>query len=161
MNELESRIKKANLKYRKEKKAVIQKLEVPIRMTDKGMVAILSTVDFYGAFSYTKGKRKRGIPIAFEAKESLSETSFPLANIHQHQLEYLKLWLSVGGEGFFLIHFKKLHPDHAYVTPVTLVDQYWSDPDGRKSIPITDFKDEWLVSIDDYLSYFTNKNASK
>lgn len=155
-NELETRIKAANLTYRKQKLAVIQKLEVPIRITVSGPVATLSTVDFYGVFSYGKGKRKRGIPIAFEAKETQSTTSFPLANIHQHQLEYLKLWIAVGGLGFFLIHFKELYPDEAFVTPVELVDQYWSGQ-GRRSIPISVFKPEWLLPIDDYLTYFTQK----
>ena len=155
MNDLENRIKKANLRYRKEHKAVIQKLEVPIRMTDQGMVAMLSTVDFYGAYLIIKRKKNIGVPIAFEAKETQSSTSFPLANIHQHQLEYLKIWLDVGGTGFFLIHFKELYPDQAFVTPVSLVDKYWADPDGRKSIPLSDFKKDWLVPIDDYLIHFT------
>ena len=157
VNELESRIKKANLMYRKKRLAVIQKLEVPIRLTNSGLVATLSTVDFYGVFLYGKGKRRRGIPIAFEAKETENATSFPLANIHQHQLEYLKLWIEVGGMGFFLIHFKKLYPDKAFVTPVDLIDSYWSNPTGRKSIPITDFNTDWLLDIDDYLSFFKRK----
>jgi recombination protein U len=152
-NELETRIKDANLIYRKQKLAVIQKLEVPVRITSSGPVATLSTVDFYGVFSYGKGKRKRGIPIAFDAKETQSATSFPLANIHQHQLEYLKLWTLVGGLGFFLIHFKKLYENEAFVTPVELVDSYWSG-EGRRSIPLADFKSEWLLPIDDYLSHF-------
>lgn len=152
-NELESRIRAASLQYRKQRTALIQKLEVPVRMTQSGLVATLSTVDFYGLFLYGKGKRRKGVPIAFEAKETLSTTSFPLANIHQHQLEYLKLWNEVGGLGFFLIHFKKIHPDKAYVTPVDLVDRYWSGAE-RKSIPISDFQDDWLLDIDDYLSYF-------
>jgi len=155
-NQLESRIRKANLTYRKNKTAVIQKLEVPIRMTAMGMVATLSTIDFYGVFSYSNRTKKRGIPIAFDAKECESTTSFPLKNIHQHQIEYLKLWTHCGGVGFFLIHFKEVHPDKAYVTPLSLVEKYWDDVNGRKSIPISDFKDEWLTEIDDYLEYFKN-----
>ena len=155
MNDLEDRIKKANLVYRKTRKAVIQKLEVPIRMTSQGLVATLSTVDFYGVYLKMNRKKKIGVPIAFEAKETESRTSFPLVNIHQHQLEYLKLWIDVGGTGFFLIHFKKLYPDQAFVTPVELVDKYWQNPDGRKSIPLSDFDTAWLLDIDDYLKYFT------
>jgi recombination protein U len=158
MNDLENRIKKANLKYRKARKAVIQKLEVPVRMTTHGLVATLSTVDFYGVYlsALSKNKKKKvGVPIAFEAKETESKTSFPLVNIHQHQLEYLKIWNDVGGTGFFLIHFKNVHEDQAFVTPVELVDKYWQDPDGRKSIPLADFDPAWLLDIDDYLTYFT------
>jgi recombination protein U len=119
-----------------------------------GPVATLSTIDFYGVFSYHIGKKKIGKAIAFDAKETESLTSFPLANIHQHQLEYLKLWIEIGGEGFFFIHFKKVHPDQAYITPVELVSQYWDNPTGRKSIPLADFKEEWLTPIDTYLDYF-------
>jgi recombination protein U len=153
VNELETRVRKANLRYRKERKALIQKLEVPIRMTAMGMVATLSTVDFYGIFSYTKGKKKIGKPIAFDAKECESLTSFPLKNIHQHQLEFLKLWNELGGEGFFFVHFKKVHPDHAHVVPLSLISKYWDNDAGRKSIPISEFKDEWLAEIDNYLEY--------
>lgn len=158
MNDLEKRIKNANLRYRKEQKAVIQKLEVPIRMTQHGLIATLSTVDFYGAFSYIKGKQTIGKPIAFEAKETLSTTSFPLANIHQHQLEYLKLWTIIGGIGFFIIHFKKIFPDSAFITPVGLVDKYWNTVSGRRSIPLSDFKKQWLTPVDDYLKYFLPKH---
>lgn len=150
-NALETRIRKANLRYRKAECAVIQKLEVPIRMTPQGMVATLSTVDFYGAI---KTPTTGALPIAFDAKETISKTSFPLANIHQHQLEYLNLWTKIGGIGFFLIHFKKIHPDHAYVTPITLVDAYWNNEHGRKSIPLTGFQQTWLTPIDSYLTHF-------
>jgi recombination protein U len=156
-NQLETRVRKTNLRYRKERKALIQKLEVPIRMTQQGMVATLSTIDFYGVFSYDKGRKKIGKAIAFDAKECESTTSFPLKNIHQHQLEYLKLWIELGGEGFFFIHFKKIHPDKAYVTPIELVTKYWDDSTGRKSIPYSEFKEEWLAPIDDYLDYFNAK----
>ena len=125
MNELESRIRKANLKYRKEQKALIRKIEVPIRMTKLGMVAGLSTVDIEGVYLYNKDV---GRAIAFDAKETISSTSFPLKNIHQHQLEYLRFWIKMGGEGFFFIHFKNVHPDKAFVTPIELVHKYWSDP---------------------------------
>jgi recombination protein U len=118
-----------------------------------GPVATLSTVDFYGVFSYNDNGKKIGKAIAFDAKECESTTSFPLKNIHQHQLEYLKLWNEIGGEGFFFIHFKKVHPDKAYVTPLELVSKYWDNSTGRKSIPITEFKKEWLIPIDNYLDY--------
>jgi recombination protein U len=122
-------------------------------MTQQGLVATLSTVDFYGEFLYNFRRTKRAFPMAFDAKETLSKTSFPLANIHQHQIEYLKLWINVGGVGFFLIHFKNLYQDQAFITPITLVEHYWFG-NGRRSIPIKDFKKEWLTDIDDYLSFF-------
>lgn len=123
-------------------------------MTQQGLVATLSTVDFYGEYSYIDPVTGiKGVhPIAFDAKETLSKTSFPLANIHQHQLEYLKLWTYVGGAGFFLVHFKKLYTDKAFVTPIDLVEQYWLGT--RRSIPIIEFDKTWLVDIDNYLNHF-------
>jgi len=126
-------------------------------MTAQGMVATLSTVDFYGVFKKVIDNNIVGVPIAFDAKETQNKTSFPLANIHQHQVEYLRLWNKVGGTGFFLIHFTKLYKNEAFVTPLEFVYTYWSNPDGRKSIPISEFKKEWLTPIDTYLSYFIPK----
>lgn len=156
MNQLEKRIQKANLTYRKAKKALVQKIDTPIRLTNAGMIAATSTVDFVGVFPYTiNPTTKVGRGIAFDAKECEQKTSFPLKNIHQHQLLYLELYEQLGGIAFFLIHFKKLDKDLAYVTPVNVVLKYWNDPTARKSIPLSDFKDEWKTPIDDYLSHFT------
>jgi recombination protein U len=133
---------------------LIQKIDVPIRVTNTGFVAALSTVDFVGVYKYTMIPLV-GKAIAFDAKECMSTTSFPLSNIKQHQLIYLTIFSELGGSGFFFIHFKKIKPNHAYITPPSLVNSYWNT-DKRKSIPLTDFKDEWLVPIDDYLPHFIN-----
>ena len=134
-NELEKTANKANLSYRKSKKALIQKVPTPILYTRKGLIAQQSTVDYTGILA-PKGKG-----IAFDAKETKSKTSFPLANIHQHQLNFLELFEDLGGVAFFLIHFKSVHPTQAFVTPISLVKKYW-DGNERKSIPIADFKEE-------------------
>ena len=81
-NELEKRANKANLKYRKSKKAVIQKVRTPILYTRKGLIAQQSTVDYTGIIA------PKGQGIAFDAKETKNKTSFPLKNIHQHQLNF-------------------------------------------------------------------------
>ena len=144
MNELEKRASKINNKYRKKKEALILKVPVPIIMTRKGLIAQQSTVDYTGLIN-------GGTYIAFDAKETLSKTSFPLANIKQHQLVYLELVRDLGGIAFFFIHFKNLHPDQAFITPIYLINHYWSGKGGRKSIPISDFKSEWLAPVDNYL----------
>jgi recombination protein U len=134
-NELEKRANKANLKYRKTKKALIQKVPTPILYTRKGLIAQQSTVDYTGILA------PKGRGIAFDAKETKIKTSFPLANIHQHQLNFLELFEALGGVAFFLIHFKSIYDDKAFKTPVSLVKKYW-DGDERKSIPFEDFKEE-------------------
>jgi recombination protein U len=143
VNELEKLANKANLQFRRESKALILKVPVPILNTAKGLVAQQSTVDYTGLI-------EGGQYIAFDAKECQSKTSFPLTNIHQHQLLYLQLVQSLGGLAFFLVWFKALHTK-VYVTPLEVVEFYWNS-DGRKSIPIADFKDEWLTDVSDYIN---------
>ena len=144
-NELEKRANKANLKYRKSKKALIQKVPTPILYTRKGLIAQQSTVDYTGIIA------PKGQGIAFDAKETKNKTSFPLKNIHQHQLNFLNLFEELGGIAFFLIHFKSVYENEAFKTPLKLVNKYW-DGEERKSIPFDDFKTEWLVHIDSYLN---------
>lgn len=146
---LEKRANAANLTYRKKKTALIMKVPVPILYTRKGLVAQTSTVDYTGLV-------QGGRFIAFDAKECKSKTSFPLNNIKQHQLVYLQLVESLGGIAFLLIHFTELHKDRAYKTPLSLVEKYWRTG-IRKSIPIADFNDDWLVPIDDYLTHLWYK----
>jgi recombination protein U len=146
-NELEKRVNKANLRYRKDKVAVINKVEVPIILTSAGLIPKQSTVDYIGIY-------KGGTGIAFDAKETKSKTSFPLANIKQHQLLFLEYWEDVGGNAFFFIHFKSLWENQAFITPLSLIKTYWYDNSARRSIPIIDFNKDWLVNIDTYLEKF-------
>ena len=60
-----------------------------------------STTDYNGIY---KGKY-----IDFEAKETKSETSFPLNNIHKHQIEHLIKIYKHGGIGFIIVRFTKLN----------------------------------------------------
>ena len=145
---LEKLANEANLKYRKIEKALILKIPIPILYTTKGMIPQASTVDFAGLIN-------GGTFIAFDAKETKNKTSFPLQNIHEHQLHYLNMVEKLGGIAFFLIHFTKVETC-AYRTPLSLINKYWDNTDtGRKSIPKKDFKKSWLVPTDDYLKYLT------
>lgn len=143
VNELEKLAESVNLKYRKSKKALILKVPTPILYTAKGLIAQQSTVDYTGLLS-------DGTFIAYDAKETESKTSFPLANIHGHQLVFLEIVQELSGLGFFLIHFKKVYADKAFITPIKIVQKYWHG-DGRKSIPLSDFKDSWLTPITSYI----------
>lgn len=142
-SELEGRVNKANTRYKKAKQALIMKVPVPILYTRKGMVATSSTVDFTGVLS-------GGRFLAMDTKETISKTSYPLKNIHQHQLTYLRFIEDLGGISFFLIHFKKIHPDKAYVVPIEKIEEYQVEG-MRKSIPLKEFENSWLVDIDNYL----------
>lgn len=145
---LEAAVNRCNLDYRKKKVALIEKKPTPIEITRQGLVMKQSTVDYTGIIAPT------GRGIAFDAKETKSKTSFPLANVKQHQLVFLEYWQAMGGLAFFLVHFKSLH-DMAFMVPFNFVNDYYVrayiDRTGRKSIPYKDFDHEWLVPLDDYL----------
>jgi recombination protein U len=146
-NLLQSKINAVNIEYRKNKSAIIIFQETPIIQTRKGLVRKLSTVDYIGNF---KNKFGNGQGIAFDAKMCDSTTSIPLGNFKEHQLLFLKYWEETGGKAFFLVHFYKLYKDKAFMTPISLVDNYFFQQ-KRKSIPIHEFNLDWLVPIDDYL----------
>ena len=91
--DLEEIIEEANLYYRDNDLAYIYKKPTPIginkvvytnndkRIKDAFFLAP-STLDFNGLY---KGKY-----IEFDAKETKNKTSFPLSNIHEHQMEHIK-----------------------------------------------------------------------
>lgn len=142
---LEDRINKINLRYRKNNQALIVKKSTPMKVTGRGLVFAQSTVDYSGLYKNAAGI---SIPIAFDAKETKNKTSFPLANIEDHQILFLDFWARLGGDSFFLIHFTT--PDKVYKVPIDFVLDIIA-ANKRKSIPIEDLKNEWLVDIDDYL----------
>ena len=61
---------------------------------------IPSTTDYNGIY--------RGKYIDFEAKETKNKTSFPLRNIHSHQIEHIKSIIEHKGIAFLIIRFTNL-----------------------------------------------------
>ena len=104
---LEDLINQTNEIYRENHLALIQKVPTPITPIniDKETRHITlayfdqkSTVDYIGAV--------QGIPVCFDAKECVSDT-FPLHNIHEHQMEFMQAFEEQEGISFFLIYFSK------------------------------------------------------
>ncbi len=89
---------------------------------------IPSTTDYNGVY---KGKY-----IDFEAKETTNKTSFPLANIHQHQIEHLRKIVKHGGIGFIIVKFTRLNRIF-----LLMADDLFSfiENNSRKSIPLEFF----------------------
>ena len=147
-HDLESAVNRCNIDYRKSQVALIEKKPTPIEITKLGAVMKQSTVDYTGILA------PMGRGVAFDAKETKSKTSFPLANVKQHQLIFLEYWQAMGGLAFFLIHFTSLE-DMAFMVPFDFVNDYYVkgyiECTGRKSIPYKDFDQEWLVPLDNYL----------
>ena len=137
---LESDINLTNEYYIKEKKAYIYKKPTPIKISkvDYNRSKIVeaffdtqSTLDYNGIY---KGKY-----IEFDAKETNNKTSFPLANIHNHQIEHIKNILSQDGIVFLIIRFN-LNDKNYLLMGKDLIN--FIESNNRKSIPIDYFEDK-------------------
>lgn len=130
---LEELVNRTNEMYREKGLALIQKIPTPItpvRMDKEHRHITLayfeqrSTVDYIGAV--------QGIPVCFDAKEC-SADAFPLANIHPHQVEFMKGFEEQEGVAFFLIFYS--HVNLFYYLPLKKLLFFWQrmEDGGRKS----------------------------
>jgi len=110
--DLESDINLSNNYYKEMDKALIYKKPTPIKVQDikysthgvvieKAFFESPSTTDYNGIY--------KGCYIDFEAKETKSSTSFPLSNIHKHQIEHMMNVVNHGGICFIIVRFTKLN----------------------------------------------------
>lgn len=138
--ELESDINLTNEYYIKEKKAFIYKKPTPIKISrvdyerskiTEAFFDTQSTLDYNGIY--------KGNYIEFDAKETNSKTSFPLSNIHKHQIEHIKNILSHDGVVFLIVRFTIL--DKNYLLLGKDLINFINNND-RKSIPIDFFEDK-------------------
>lgn len=130
---LEEFVNRTNDKYRESGLALIQKIPTPITPIniDKESRHITlayfdqkSTVDYIGAV--------QGIPVCFDAKECRTD-NFPLANIHEHQVNFMEAFEKQGGVAFFLIFFA--HRNEFYYLRFARLLEFWerAKAGGRKS----------------------------
>ena len=112
---LEDLINRTNEKYLENGLALIQKIPTPITpiSIDKESRHITlayfeqkSTVDYIGVV--------QGIPVCFDAKECAVDR-FALQNIHEHQVEFMRLFEKQGGIAFFVIYYT--HKETLYYLP--------------------------------------------
>ena len=146
---LEEDINISNEYYRDAGIALIHKRPTPInivkvdysrgaRITD-AYFEKQSTTDYNGVY---KGKY-----IDFEAKNTKSETSFPLNNISEHQIIHLKNVIKHGGIAFFIICFQL--KNEVYLLDASFVIEFY-EKGGRKSIPYNIFKEKGVLIKQDY-----------
>ncbi|MCD8121394.1 MAG: Holliday junction resolvase RecU [Clostridiales bacterium] len=130
---LEDMINHSNEAYREKKLALIQKIPTPITpiTIDKETRHITlayfeqkSTVDYIGTV--------QGIPVCFDAKECAVRT-FPLQNVHPHQIRFMKEFEEQGGIAFIILHFTT--EDEIYYVPFRDLYRFWTrmEEGGRKS----------------------------
>lgn len=109
--DLESDLNTSNEYYRDIDLAYIYKKPTPIGVTDvsysprgkiidRGFFKEPSTLDYNGLY--------RGKYIEYEAKVTKNRTSFPLANIHPHQIKHIRNILRHGGIVFLIIRINEI-----------------------------------------------------
>lgn len=146
---LEELINLTNEKYRVKKLALIQKIPTPIKpiQIDKNTRHITlayfeqkSTVDYIGAV--------QGIPICFDAKECATKT-FPLANVHEHQIKFMKEFEAQGGISFLLLYF--VSENIFYYLTFQKLEEFWkrAKAGGRKSFRLEELEPKYQMSTYD------------
>ena len=120
-------------KYKENGIALFQKIPTPIkpikidsstRQITLAYFDAKSTVDYIGVV--------QGIPVCFDAKECNTDT-FPIANIQEHQVEFMKEFEIQQGISFILLYYT--HKNEMYYVPFRDILSFYnrSISGGRKS----------------------------
>lgn len=142
---LEDLINRTNDSYREKKLALIQKIPTPItpiniekesRHITLAYFDQKSTVDYIGTV--------QGIPICFDAKECAVNT-FPLQNIHAHQVEFMREFEEQGGIAFIILSFST--KDEIHYLPFAALQRFWKrmEDGGRKSFTYDELDKTWQI----------------
>lgn len=139
--DLESLINEANKYYLDNDIAVIYKKPTPVEIKKvsykgkteyiEGVLKEKSTLDYTGVY--------KGYYLDFDAKSSKSKTSFPLANIHKHQLLHIDRVLKHKGISFLIIEMN----DRFFILDGNVLINFVNNND-RKSIPFEFIQKEGL-----------------
>lgn len=148
---LEGDINLTNEYYRDKEIAYIYKKPTPIQITkvkypSRSQAVITeayfkepSTTDYNGLY---KGKY-----VDFEAKET-NNLSFPLANIHKHQINHIRAINKNKGVCFLIVRFNKYSK-----TFLLLANDFidYIDNNTRKSIPLSFFEKNAFIIEENYI----------
>ena len=143
---LEDMINMTNEPYRQQKLALIQKIPTPItpveidqstRHITLAYFEKQSTVDYIGAV--------QGIPVCFDAKECAVKT-FPIMNIHEHQVKFMEDFEKQGGISFTLLFFSSLN--ETYYIPFKDIKFFYerSLNGGRKSFTYDEIDKNYKIN---------------
>ncbi|MCK8616902.1 Holliday junction resolvase RecU [Fructobacillus sp. M158] len=144
--------------YKKPTPVTIVKVDYPARSAAKITEAYFqkpSTTDYNGVY--------QGRYLDFDAKETKNKTSFPMKNVHEHQVQHLANVVSQGGVGFLLVKFTTL--DETYLYPAPELVAAWQRLEGHRSLSYDELKQDayriqpsltpsldYLKAVDDYLA---------
>ena len=144
---LEEFINHTNERYTEMGLALIQKIPTPItpvRMDQQSRHITLayfdkiSTVDYIGAV--------QGIPVCFDAKECKADT-FPLQNVHEHQIDFMDKFERQGGISFLLIYYTER--EELYYMRYRQIRKFWDRAcqGGRKSVRFEELEPDWYMQL--------------
>lgn len=144
---LEEFINRTNEKYLLQGLALIQKIPTPITPVkiDKEHHHITlayfeqqSTVDYIGAV--------QGIPVCFDAKECCADV-FPLQNLHEHQVTFMRNFEKQEGISFLMIYFSR--KEKLYYMRFEEVEKFWNRAKngGRKSIRYEELDTDFFLEL--------------
>ena len=144
---LEEMINYTNEDYKEKGLALIQKIPTPItpveidpesRHITLAYFDKQSTVDYIGAV--------QGIPVCFDAKECETDT-FPLANVHEHQVEFMEQMEKQEGISFLVIYFS--NRNEAYYLPFRDLKRFWvrMQEGGRKSFRFDELDPDFKIPV--------------
>lgn len=137
--DLEQDINLTNEYYKQKKIALIYKKPIPIKVLKinetktrikEAFYEQKSTLDYSGIYQEKY--------IEFDAKETNSKTSFPISNIHPHQIEHIKNILYYKGIAFLIVRFN--YHDKTFMLPGNILIDFLNTT-KRKSIPYSFFTD--------------------
>ena len=155
--QLEKKIDKANKMYaigggfiRKTYVASVHKVPTNVKIMSVNGPRVTG-VKQHGEMVDYVGVMLGGHAIAFDAKETKGK-SLPLANLHEHQYEFLERWYNLGATTFLVVYFKD--EDKYFRLPFKKLQEAWkrAENGGRKSIPLSEFENE-LIYMDGILYY--------
>ena len=98
----------------------------------------ISTVDYIGAV--------QGIPVCFDAKECSADT-FPLQNVHAHQMDFMEKFEKQGGISFLLIYYSGRN--ELYYMRFEQIKKFWdrAEQGGRKSFRLEELEPGWFMEL--------------
>lgn len=114
--------------YKKPTPLQICKVDYKKNLVTEGYYKTPSTLDYNGIY--------RGKYIDFDAKETLCKTSFPLSNIHDHQILHMRRIIKHGGISFLIIKMNNLY----YLLDGKIILEF-IELNKRKSIPYSFIKE--------------------
>lgn len=136
---LENLLNQTNEFYRLKKRAVIHKKPTPVQVVKvhypQRSAAVISEAYYRHASTTDYNGIYRGYYIDFEAKETKNKSSFPLKNLHEHQIQHMRECYEQSGIVFIIFYFSTLQK--FYLLEFQELERFLTrDSANRQSLPL-------------------------